>query len=124
MGKQDKDRNRGNRLRQAMAMRGYGKATALAAGLDISPAAITKWTQGHAMSIGHVCSLARLLDISLDWFLMGRNGVDWLRPDQLSDVEINLLGQLRERPSRIGQILSRLINEIPKISSSDPTNIP
>ena len=52
------DRDRGVRLKQAMVTRGHRKATAFAADLDISPAAITKWTQGHAMSIDHACTLA------------------------------------------------------------------
>ena len=113
------DRERGSRLKTAMTTRGYRKATALAAGLDISPAAVTKWTQGHAMSVDHVCNLADLLDISLDWLLMGRNGPDWLQPDQLSEVELDLIGKLRERPGRIGKLLIRLAAEIPKIPLSE-----
>lgn len=107
------DRERGRRIKKAMKTKGYRKATALAAQLDISPAAITKWTQGYAMSIGHVCNLAGLLDVSLDWLLLGRNEPDWLRPDQLSDVELDLVGKLRERPPRIGRLLARLVAEIP-----------
>lgn len=112
------DRERGYRLKLAMVARGYGKATALASGLDISPAAITKWTQGHAMSVDHVCNLAMLLDISLDWLLMGRNGPDWFQPDQLSETELDLIGRLRERPRRIGSLLIRVTSEIPKLGSS------
>lgn len=113
------NRERGHRLRLAMITRGYGKATALASGLDISPAAITKWTQGHAMSVDHVCNLATLLDISLDWLLMGRNGPDWIQPDQLSEIELDLIGSLRERPRRIGPLLIRVTAEIPKIPLSE-----
>lgn len=113
------DRERGRRLKLAMTTRGYRKATALAAGLAISPAAITKWTQGHAMSLHHVRHLAALLDISLDWLLMGRNGPDWMQPNQLSEVELDLIGKLRERPARIGQLLIRLAVEIPKIPVSE-----
>src|SRR3546814_6623750 len=108
------DRDRGARLRQAAMMRGNHKAGALAAELEISPAAVTKWAQGHAMSINHACRLAVLLDISLDWLLLGRNGPDWLQPDQLSEHEIDLIGQLRERPARITGLLIRLAAEMPK----------
>ena len=107
------DRDRGARLRQAAMMRGNHKAGALAAELEISPAAVTKWTQGHAMSINHACRLAVLLDISLDWLLLGRNGPDWLQPDQLSQYEIDLIGQLRARPARITGLLTRLAAEMP-----------
>ena len=108
------DRQRGVRLRQAMTMRGHRKASALAMELDISAAAMTKWLQGHSMSVGHACSLATALDISLDWLLMGRNGPDWLHPDRLRKVEIDLIGMLRERPGRIIHPMLRLIGEIPK----------
>jgi transcriptional regulator with XRE-family HTH domain len=118
------DKARGYRLKLAMIARGYGKATALASGLDISPAAITKWTQGHAMSVHHVCNLALLLDISLDWLLMGRNGPDWIRQDQLSEVEYDLIGRLRERPPRIGRLLIRVAAEIPKTPITGQSSIP
>jgi len=56
-----------------------------------------------------------LLDVSLDWLLMGRNSADWLRPNQLSETEADLIGRLRERPARIGQLLIRLTAEIPAL---------
>ncbi|WP_428424451.1 helix-turn-helix domain-containing protein [Pararhizobium sp.] len=109
------DRARGDRLKQAMTASGHRKATALAAELSISPAAITKWTQGHAMSVDHARNLAALLNVSLDWLLMGRNGPDWLRPGQLSELEIDLIGKLRERPTRITKLLIGLTTEMPKV---------
>ena len=111
---------RGARLKQAMIIRGHRKAMALAADLNISPAAITKWTQGHAMSVDHACNLARVLDISLDWFLMGRNGPDWLLPDHLTEVELDLIGELRARPPRIAKLLITLTREIRKRPTSEP----
>nr|WP_295105377.1 helix-turn-helix transcriptional regulator [uncultured Caulobacter sp.] len=111
-------KERGTRLRQAMMTRGHRKATALAADLNISPAALTKWTQGHSMSVDHACTLATVLDISLDWFLMGRNGPDWLLPDRLSEAELDIIGRLRERPTRISKVLVALIREIPPLSWS------
>jgi len=106
---------RGKRFDQAMKMRGHLKAMALAVELGISPAAITKWKQGHAMSVGHACALADLLDISLDWLLMGRNSPDWLQPDQLSDTEIDLVSMLRQRPERVGGLLIILLSEMPEV---------
>ena len=105
---------RGKRFDQAMKMRGHHKAMALAVELGISPAAITKWKQGHAMSVDHACSVARLLDISLDWLLMGRNSPDWLQSDQLSDTEIELVSMLRQRPVRVGMLLITLLKEMPE----------
>lgn len=109
------DRARGSRLKQAIIASGHRKATALAAELSISPAAITKWIQGHAMSVDHARNLAAVLNVSLDWLLMGRNGPDWLRPDQLSDLERDLIEKLRERPVRITKLFIGLTTEIPKV---------
>lgn len=119
MGNQQIDRQRGTRLTQAMGMRGHPKAMALAAELDVSPAAITKWKKGHAMSIDNACNLGAVLDVSLDWLLMGRNGPDWLQSGQLSDLERELVGLLRQRPARIGTLLIGLTAEIPEASSRE-----
>jgi transcriptional regulator with XRE-family HTH domain len=113
------DAGRGARLQQAMKAGGHRKMMALAVELDVSPAAFSKWTQGYAMSIEHACRLADLLDVSLDWLLMDRNGPDWLQPNQLSELELDLVGKLRERPARIVKLLIRLTAEISKIPPSD-----
>lgn len=108
------DRARGVRLKQAMVIRGHYKAMALAAELSISPAALTKWTQGHAMSVDHACKLATLLHVSLDWLLIGRGGPDFLASDHSSALELDLIGKLRQRPARITKLLIDLTAEIPK----------
>ncbi|GAB2186114.1 helix-turn-helix domain-containing protein [Roseibium sp. LAB1] len=114
MGSRDIDKERGDRLTQAMRSRGHRKAMALAAELNISPAAITKWKQGHAMSIDNACNLANSLDISLDWLLLGRNGPDWLLPSSMSRQELELVEKLRARPARIVKLLLGLLSEVPE----------
>ncbi|URK85950.1 helix-turn-helix transcriptional regulator (plasmid) [Rhizobium sp. RCAM05350] len=113
------DRARGTRLKQAMVIRGHHKAMALAAELSISPAALTKWTQGHAMSVDHARKLAGLLNVSLDWLLMGRNGPDFLQSDHLSALELDLIEKLRERPARITKLLIGLAVEMPKTPATE-----
>ncbi len=71
------------------------------------------------MSVDHARTLAALLNVSLDWLLMGRNGPDWLRPDQLSELELDLIGKLRERPVRVTKLFIGLTAEIPKVPASD-----
>ena len=110
---QDIDVGRGFRLRQAIELRGHRKMLALAAELNISSAALSKWIQGHAMSLENACRIASLLDISLDWLILGRNGPDWLRPDQLSGAELNLIDSLRRRPRHIAGLMSAILAEIP-----------
>lgn len=109
-----RDRERGKRIDQAMSSRGHGKALALAAELDISPAALTKWRQGHAMSLANACRLASLLDVSLDWLLLGRNSPDWLQSDQLAALEASLIDGLRRRPPKILQLFVELVEAIPE----------
>ncbi|WP_417675069.1 helix-turn-helix domain-containing protein [Roseibium sp.] len=113
------DRDRGKRIGQAMARRGHRKAMALAAELDISPAALTKWKQGHAMSLENACRLADLLDVSMDWLMLGRNAPDWLQADQLNTQEADLIDRLRRRPAHIIQLFAALLAEIPQVPPSD-----
>jgi transcriptional regulator with XRE-family HTH domain len=110
---QNMDTERGARLRQAMALRGHRKMMALAAELGISAAALSKWTQGHSMSVEHACRLSQLLDVSLDWLLLGRNQPEWMQADQLSRLELELLTQLRHRPVRVVPLLISIVAEIP-----------
>jgi len=114
MERQGIDKDRGKRLKQAMRMRGRRKAMALAAELNISPAAITKWKQGHAMSVDNACNLAKSLDISLDWLLLGRSGPDAFRSAGLSVPELEFIEKMRQRPARIGKLLLSLLEEIPE----------
>ena len=67
------------------------------------------------MSLDHVADLAHLLDVSLDWLLMGRNGPDWLRQDQLTAAECDIIEKMRARPPRLAALLSRLLGEIPVV---------
>lgn len=112
------DRKRGERLHRAMIARDQRKMMALAAELNISPAAVSKWKQGHAMSIDHACRLSDILEVSLDWLLMGKDADE--RPQvkwKLSHPEIDLVENLRSRPARITQLVAALISEIPQLGN-------
>jgi transcriptional regulator with XRE-family HTH domain len=111
---QDINPGRGLRLRQAIEASGHRKLMALASELGVSAAALSKWIQGHTMSVEHACKLAGLLDVSLDWLLMGRNAPAWLQQDQLSATEIELIDGLRHRPSRVTRLMQAIILEIPR----------
>jgi transcriptional regulator with XRE-family HTH domain len=99
-----------------MTVRGHRKMMALAAELNISPAALSKWKKGHSMSIEHACRLAALLDVSLDWMLMGRNAPEWLQKDQLTHLELKLIEDLKQRPPHITPIVLAIVSEIPMTS--------
>jgi transcriptional regulator with XRE-family HTH domain len=108
------NRQRGERIARAMERRGRNKAMALAMELGVSPAALSKWINGHSMTLENACLLAESLDVSLDWLAMGRNAPDWLQKDQLTPEEQDLLEKLRRRPGRVLGPLLALISEIPE----------
>ncbi len=107
------DRERGRRLRQALGARGPQKMMAVAADLDISPAAVSKWMQGHAMSIDNARRLADLLGVSLDWLLSDAPKPTDVASSRLSGMEKELIEQLRNRPAHVLPLLARLVQEIP-----------
>ncbi|TCR06425.1 helix-turn-helix protein [Neorhizobium sp. JUb45] len=107
------DRERGKRLRQAIGARGPQKMMALAADLGISPAAVSKWIQGHAMSIDNANRLSELLGISLDWLLSGDARTTDVMGSKLSGQEKELIEHLRDRPAHVLPLLTRLVREIP-----------
>lgn len=107
------DRERGRRLRQAVGARGPQKMMAFAADLGISPAAVSKWMQGHAMSIDNAARLSDLLGISLDWLLSGDPKTTDVTGAKLSGMEKELIEHLRDRPAHVLPLLTRLVREIP-----------
>lgn len=114
MGFKTIDRQRGARLRQAMAARSDLKMMAMAAEMGVSPAALSKWRQGHAMSVDHASRLCAILGVSLDWLLTGRAGQDGGRLQPVSATEHELLVLLARRPERIARCLVDLVAEIPE----------
>jgi transcriptional regulator with XRE-family HTH domain len=63
---------RGNRLAEAMLLRGWNKQTALAEALGVKPSAISRWLKSGSLSLDHAVALCDFLDISLDWLMLGR----------------------------------------------------
>lgn len=75
---------RGERIRQALAARGVRKQQALAAELNVHESAITRWKENAAMSLDNAIALGVVLDISLDWLLLGRGMIDSHKAGDLS----------------------------------------
>jgi len=121
MGFKTIDRQRGARLREAMAARGDLKMMAMAAEMGVSQAALSKWRQGHAMSVDHASRLCAMLGVSLDWLLTGRFAQGGERHPPISATERELLALLGRRPERIAQRLIDLVAEIPETTGKDGT---
>ncbi len=59
-----------------MAARGVRKQQALAAELNVHESAITRWKEDKEMSLPNAIALGAVLDVSLDWLLLGRGTMD------------------------------------------------
>lgn len=68
--------SRGQRLVEAMQLRGYAKQHALAYALGVNESTITRWKNDGPMSLDNAVTLCRLLDVSVDWFLSGKGTHD------------------------------------------------
>ncbi len=68
--------SRGQRLVEAMQLRGYTKQHALAYALGVNESTITRWKNDGPMTLDNVVTLCRLLDVSVDWFLNGTGSLD------------------------------------------------
>ncbi|WP_019645307.1 helix-turn-helix domain-containing protein [Novispirillum itersonii] len=103
------DDHRGKRIRLAMAYRNKTKTHALAAELDVSVAAISRWQNGGHLSLDSACNLARALDVSLDWLLLGRGTLDWHQDERVTAEELSSITSLRRYPPKVKSLLVELI---------------
>lgn len=103
------DPMRGRRIRQATAKRNYQKTHALAAKLNVSVAAISRWQNGGQISLQSACALAECLDVSLDWLLLGRGDINWHKDNKITSLELQQIMEIRLHPPKIKRIVEELI---------------
>lgn len=107
------DMARGRRIREAISRGKFRKVHALAAELDVSVAAVSRWQNGGHTSLESACALADLLDVSLDWLLLGRGTMDWHRNSAISPTELQMVLALRNRSAATRSNLVGLVESIP-----------
>lgn len=66
----------GERLRVAIQQRGMGKLSVVACAVGVTESAVSRWRSGGAMTLGNVVTICQTLDISADWFVLGRGHMD------------------------------------------------
>ncbi|MBB1060867.1 helix-turn-helix transcriptional regulator [Lysobacter spongiae] len=59
-----------------MSRRGVGKHCVLAAALGVTEGAVSRWCQGGPMSLANAIALCEYLEVSADWLLLGRGGIE------------------------------------------------
>jgi transcriptional regulator with XRE-family HTH domain len=68
--------SRGERLHAALVARGIRKQMALAAELGVGESAISRWQRDESLSLSNAARICEALDISLDWFVLGRGDMN------------------------------------------------
>lgn len=107
------DPARGRRIRDAIIHRKIQKVQALAAELNVSAAAVSRWQNGGHTSLENASALALALDVSLDWLLLGRGTMDGHRDNSISAMELKWVLALRSRSAAIRTCFIALIEAIP-----------
>jgi plasmid maintenance system antidote protein VapI len=85
---------RGERVQEALRVRGVRKQQALAAELEVHESAITRWKENKSMSLENAVALGVALDVSLDWLLLGRGTIDSHRSLSQAHAENKELGRI------------------------------
>jgi transcriptional regulator with XRE-family HTH domain len=107
---------RGNRLAEAMRLRGWNKQTALAEALGVKPSAVSRWLKNGSLSLDHAVALCDFLNISLDWLMLGRGTPDlarWPIPERPDERSLPSI-QVRAR-----QALDAFTATLPELFGGD-----
>jgi plasmid maintenance system antidote protein VapI len=110
---------RGERIRLALAARGVRKQQALAAELDVHESAITRWKENAALSLDNAVKLGAVLDISLDWLLLGHN------PHAIESCKVTKNNQKKSRhPTSVRSVRCSINSTFRSTTSALPTSTP
>jgi transcriptional regulator with XRE-family HTH domain len=101
--------SRGDRLSHAIKGRGISKMMALALDLDVHESAISRWRKGGPMSLENAARISEVLDISLDWLVLGRGEMDAHSAENLASEEFELVQIARKlRRNTLRRLLALL----------------
>lgn len=87
--------SRGDRLSRAIKGRGIVKMMALALDLDVHESAISRWRKNGPMSLEHAIRISEVLDISLDWLVLGRGQMESHKGEHVASEELEVLRVVR-----------------------------
>lgn len=69
-----------------MAKRGIAKLCVLAALMGVTESAVSRWRQGGPITLENAARLCESLDVSLDWLVLGRGGMEAHVPSSRATV--------------------------------------
>ncbi|HEV2099422.1 MAG TPA: helix-turn-helix transcriptional regulator [Stellaceae bacterium] len=107
--------SRAGRLRQALELRDRRKLYALAMEIGVNASSVTRWLQGDPIRMDHAERLCQVLNISMDWLMLGRGSIDPLPPRDLSVIERRLLNLVRACPPDVVAIIITLLARIAEL---------
>lgn len=108
----------GQRLKLALKARGIHKQMAFAAEMSVNESAVSRWQRGGGLSLANAMRVCEILDISLDWLLLGRGTMDWhrqRRAGQKADTDAMTAGL----PEPIVSALTKLADAIREAARPD-----
>ncbi|ATC23421.1 helix-turn-helix domain-containing protein [Caulobacter vibrioides] len=108
------------RLREAIALRGIRKMLALAYELGVHESALSRWKKGGAMSLSHVISVCEVLDVSMDWLVLGRGHPEDHKRQAHSADDQQVLGALMPYANDAKIALTRFLTVVRADSLHDP----
>jgi len=98
--------SRGERLSEAIKGRGITKMLSLALDLRVHESAISRWRRDGAMTLDNAVRLSEVLDVSLDWLILGRGDMDRHKTTPPHPEEADLIQVGRRLPAAaLGHLL-------------------
>lgn len=85
---------------------------ALAAELGVDESAVSRWQQSAGLSLTHAARLCEVLDISLDWLVLGRGDMDLHRRPAAAPNGNDRIGEAVSLPNSIAEAIARLATVI------------
>lgn len=76
----------GDRLKVALEARGVKKQMAFAVQIGVDDSVVSRWKRGHRLTLQHAVRICEVLDISLDWLVLGRGTMDSHKIYQAADL--------------------------------------
>ena len=96
----------------AMELAGRTKTISLAYELGVSEPAISQWKNGKPISLENACELALVLDVSLDWLLLGRCEHDIHKKLPTKTSHTSLVLALEATPPKVQKALKIIIDRL------------
>ena len=98
--------DRGKRVQWAMERRGVRKIYSLAVDSGVDQSTLCRWTKGSPISLENAVRFCEVLDVSLDWLLLGRGDFEQHKPRDVTAEEWRVVDDLRRLPPRVAATLA------------------